>query len=273
MKPELVDITKQLQLKTDGLYKFKAAGYKVVDIDEGSRKVKLYLNSFNNIDSDKDRSIKGCFIKSILERGPASTSNRKIAFLRMHDWNKQIGKWLELSEDNYGLLGVGYLGRSTMGNDALLDYQDGILREQSIGFKYIEGKIKRNETDQCFDVTEYELWEGSGVTFGADSNTIVLDVAKGLDKESYLKTLNNEMNLLIKVLREGKGTDERFYSIEGQLNVIQSKYNSLVNYEPQDVKKCTQCKDKHEPDLTTDAEKQQEKQNSEKKNLLLLNYY
>jgi uncharacterized protein len=268
MKP-IIDITK----RKSNLYNFKSYGVKTLDVDEGSRKVKVYLSAFGNIDSDNDRIIKGAFAKSIKERGPESTSNRQIAYLRMHDWNKQIGKMLELSEDDYGLLAVAQLGKSTIGQDAMYDYQEGIIREHSIGFRYVIDKMKMNDAENCFDVFEVELWEGSAVTFGANSETFVVDVSKGLTKESHLKVLNDEMNLLMKSFREGKGTDDRLYAIEMGLNVIQSKYNTLVTYEPQDVKKCTQCKDKHEPELSTDAEKQQEKLNSEKKNLLLLNSY
>jgi len=237
--------------RISNLYNFKSFGVKLLDVSENDRKVKIYLSAFNIVDSDKDIIMKGAFAKSINERGPASNSNRQIAFLRMHDWTKQIGKFTELKEDDYGLMGVAQLGKSTQGQDALYDYQDGIIREHSIGFKYIADKMKYNEVDNTYIVSEVELWEGSAVTFGANSETFVVDVSKGQNKSSYLKTLNDEMTILLKSLREGKGTDERLYAIEMGLNVIQSKYNKLVTYEPQDVKYCTHCNDKKQP--TKDA--------------------
>jgi HK97 family phage prohead protease len=127
--------------KDSSIYRTKAAS-KVKDIDSGRREVAVYLSIFDNIDSDNDMIKKGAFSKSIQERGPESTGNRKIAYLRHHDWDWQIGKWLTLQEDDKGLFAVGQLGRSTVGNDAFLDYEDGIIREHSIGFQYIADKIR-----------------------------------------------------------------------------------------------------------------------------------
>ena len=124
-------------------YQVKKADLSVKDVDTKTRRVQVMLSAFDNIDSDGDVIRKGAFAKSIMERGAESTSNRKIAFLRHHDWEHQIGKFLELYEDNYGLKFVSQLGRSTKANDALLDYQDEILREHSIGFNYIPDKIDR----------------------------------------------------------------------------------------------------------------------------------
>ena len=92
------------------------------------------------MDSDMDIIRKGAFKKSLRERGVKSKSNRKIAFLRHHDWEKQIGKFIELAEDDYGLYAVAQLGRSTDGENALKDYEDGIIREHSIGFQYVADK-------------------------------------------------------------------------------------------------------------------------------------
>ena len=44
------------------------------------------------------------------------------------------------------------------------------------------------------------------------------------------------MEALLGALRNGKGTDERLETIENQLRVIQMKYNSLINFEPENVK-------------------------------------
>ena len=128
-------------MKDFNLYKVKAAS-DIKDVDSNKRQVAVYLSTFDQIDADNDMIKKGAFAKSISERGPESTSNRKIAFLRHHDWDWQIGKWLSLEEDDKGLFAVGELGRSTKGNDAFLDYEDGIIREHSIGFQYMADKIR-----------------------------------------------------------------------------------------------------------------------------------
>jgi HK97 family phage prohead protease len=245
-------------MKNFNSYESKTVSIKLEDVDEGSRKVVGYLSAFDKLDSDNDIIRSGAFAKSLKERGVESSSNRKIAHLRNHDWEHQIGKFTELYEDNYGLKFVSQLGRSTKANDALLDYQDGILREHSIGFNYIADKIREVEDEKnpngfYYEITEVKLWEGSGVTFGANEFTPVLDVAKAIKDNDYICKLNNELNTIIGAIKNGNGTDERLYNLEMRLKVWQRKYSSLIEHlEPKDMKSFTQD---NEP---SEAEKQEE---------------
>lgn len=243
-------------------YEVKNVALEVKDMDSVGRRVKVAFAAFNNIDSDKDVIRKGAFSKSIQERGPASNSNRQIAHLRYHDWEHQIGKLVSLEETDTHLIATSDLGRSTKGNDAFLDYQDGIIREHSIGFNYVQDKMQlHGEGDQAyFEIKEVVLWEGSAVTFGANSLTPTMDVSKGLTIESkneMLEKIIKDTFALTTALKNGKGTDERLHSIEMGLIVCQQKYNSLVNLEP--VVKTTQIVEpiKHvEPIDVTKASKQ-----------------
>lgn len=219
-------------------YAVKTVDVKITDLDPGSRKVKGYFSSFDTMDADRDVIRQGAFTKSIQERGPASQGNRKIAHLRNHDWDQQIGKLDELFEDGQGLGFVSTLGRSTKGNDALLDYQDEILREHSIGFNYVQDRIKFVE-DSAFhsnghwEVTEVKLWEGSGVTFGSSSLTPVTDVAKGLiDRNFTIKRLNDLTNSLEGALKNGQGTDERLANIEQMFAQLKQLQDSLTSLTP-----------------------------------------
>lgn len=209
----------------------------ITDLDEGSRRVKGYFASFDTLDSDMDVIRKGAFKKSIDERGVNSIGNRKIAHLRNHDWEHQIGKPEELFEDNIGLGFVSKLGRSTKGNDALLDYQDGILREHSIGFNYIQDKIKHVKESTYhpeghFEILEVKLWEGSAVTFGANSLTPVIDVAKGATPEMRFKKLVELSASFYNAIKNGKGTDERLENLEAMFKQIQQLQQSLIEQEP-----------------------------------------
>jgi HK97 family phage prohead protease len=219
-------------------YGVKTVSIKVTDLDEGSRQVKGYFSSFDTIDSDRDVIRKGAFSKSINERGPQSSGNRKIAHLRNHDWEQQIGNPIELFEDSKGLGFVSQMGRSTKGQDAFLDYQDGILREHSIGFNYIPSKMQEVKESPLheqghWEINEVKLWEGSGVTFGANSLTPVIDVAKGLKDNSYtLKKLNELTITLEGALKNGKGTDERLVNIEQMFAQLKQLHNSLELNKP-----------------------------------------
>ena len=224
------------KLKTH--YAVKATPMIVTDIDEGSRKVKGYFSSFDTIDSDMDVIRKGSFTKSLQERGIDSTGNRKIAHLRNHDWEHQIGKLIELSEDSKGLMFVSELGRSTKANDALLDYQDGILREHSIGFNYIKDRIKEIKGDEfgvekAFEITELKLWEGSAVTFGANSLTPVIDVAKSEGNPyAAFEELNKLSEKFFNAIKGGNGTDKRLENIEAMFKQIQQLQQTLILQAP-----------------------------------------
>ncbi len=226
-----------LEDKLNKHYGTKSMILKMEDIDEKNRIVKGYGSAFDVIDSDKDVIRKGAFAKSIQERGVDSSGNRKIAHLRNHDWEHQIGKFLEMEEDEFGLKFVAQLGRSTKGQDALLDYQDGILREHSIGFNYIADKIKLVEDtsfspDGHFEITEVKLWEVSGVTFGANEFTPVIDAAKSGDTEGALKRFNEIEGSFLKAIKRGTGTDERLENLEARFKQLQELRNSLFVLKP-----------------------------------------
>ena len=208
------------------LFQTKNIELSVKDVDTAGRRVKLMLSKFNNIDSDGDVIVKGAFAKSILERGPESTSNRKIKYLRYHDFEHPVGVFKQLEEAADGLIAYGDLGRSTKGNDAFLDYQDGIITEHSIGFQTINDKIEVRE-DGIQILKELILWEGSAVTFGANAETPMMSVSKGNSVE-YLEKLNKKMYGLTNALKNGKGTDERLEVIEMNLRVCQTEYNDVI---------------------------------------------
>lgn len=223
--------------KTITAYSLKGQNTILKDFDANSRKVAVYLSAFDQLDSDNDIIRRGAFSKSIKERGPGSMSNRKIAFLRYHNWEMPIGKFLELSEDEKGLFAVGELGNSTLGADALADYQDGIIKEHSIGFKYVSDKIRwvEDETKAAggyFEVTEVKLWEGSAVTFGANEFTNVVEVAKSEGKETTAQKLSNEIDIVAKAIVNGQGTDERLHNLEMKLKFLNAQLLSLATAEP-----------------------------------------
>ena len=178
--------------KSNKYYNTKSA-QGIKDLDNSKREVAIYLSTFDAMDSDNDVIKKGAFKKSITDRGPGSESNRKIAFLRFHDWTKPIGTFKSLEEDQKGLFAVGKLGNSTIGEDAFNDYKDGIIKEHSIGFQYIKDKTqfiedKSIEGGGFHEVKEVKLWEGSAVTFGANEFTNVVEVKGELRKRQSGRT-------------------------------------------------------------------------------------
>ena len=219
--------------KFNSSYKIKSQALGIKDISLEKREVAMYLSHFGNIDSDADMLVKGCFKKSLQEKGVDANSNRKIAFLRYHDWQMPIGKFTRLEEDDNGLFAVGQLGTSTLGNDALMDYQEEVIREHSIGFKYVQDKIKWIE-DASMDkggyylISEVALWEGSAVTFGANELTPVIQVSKGENKVDVIHDISKELEVIFKSIANGKGSDERLYQLEMKHKFLTSQLQELA---------------------------------------------
>jgi HK97 family phage prohead protease len=224
----------------NNLYSTKGS-FELKDMDNDAREVAFYLSKFDVIDSDFDNIRRGAFKKSIEERGPNSPGNRKIAFLWSHNWDVPIGTFKELSEDENGLFAVAQLSTSTAGSDAMQNYIDGVIREHSIGFQYIKDKMKFIETDETpiggfWDIAEVKLFEGSAVTFGANEYTNVVSVTKTEEKTELVTKITGEMDLIIKALSRGQGTDERLHSLEMNLKYLTGRLALLANVEPFNVK-------------------------------------
>ena len=218
------------------LINVKSTSLEVSDMDFNSRMVSGYLSVFDNIDSHDEIMKKGCYEDSIKSKGPRSTSNRKIAHLFDHDLSQPIGVFTELFEDEKGLKFVSKIGRSRVAEDVFKNYQDGILREHSVGFYYMPEFIKEvSISDNTFyELYKVDLLEGSTVTLGSNSLTRVLTVSKSEDRMKILETINEEMDILTNALNnEGKdilvSSDERLKDIDLQLQILKAKYNELID--------------------------------------------
>ena len=234
-------------------YRNMAGSLVIKDVDTKSGIVAGYFSATGNIDADGDLIEKGAFSKSIQERGADTTSNRKISHLAFHDVRRPVGDIQVLKEDDHGLYFESKMGSHTDGQDALKMYDSGIIREHSIGFQYIGDKTKWMEledgstdipmTEQgkdfvssmagYYQISEVKLWEGSFVTFGANSETPSFGVIKSLaQKKTMLADINERMNLIRKEICNGTYSDSVFSMLDTELAYVQECYSSLVNTEP-----------------------------------------
>jgi len=210
-----------------------------VKADSESGIVEGYFSGFGNIDSDQDRILSGAFSKSIKEHGPDSSSNRKIAHLAYHDTTRPLGVIQELKEDETGLYFRSKMGSHTEGQDFLKMYQEGIIREHSIGFNYIVDKIKQTtERDEegreysVWDISEVKLWEGSAVVFGKNSETPNLSIVKSQeDINKHLEEINERMEVFIKALTDDKLSQKYNNLFTLELMQLKHQYNSLLIFE------------------------------------------
>tara|TARA_R110000751_G_scaffold68819_3_gene139970 strand:- start:883 stop:1692 length:810 start_codon:yes stop_codon:yes gene_type:complete len=235
-------------------YRNMAGSLVIKDVDTKSGIVAGYFSATGNIDADGDLIEKGAFSKSIQERGANTTGNRKISHLAFHDVRRPVGNIEVLKEDDKGLYFESKMGSHTDGQDALKMYDSGIIREHSIGFQYIADKTKWIELEESksadipmtaqgkdfiesmagyYQISEVKLWEGSFVTFGANSETPSFGVIKSLSqKKTMLAEINERMNLIRKEICSGTYSDGVFSMLDTELAYVQECYNSLVNTEP-----------------------------------------
>jgi hypothetical protein len=96
--------------------------------------------------------------------------------------------------------------------------------------KWIEDKTL--PSGGFYDIKEVMLWEGSAVTFGANEFTNVVQVMKSEEKIDFAKKLSSEIDLLVKSLVNGKGTDERLFEIEMKIKYLNQQLVSLAESEP-----------------------------------------
>lgn len=210
------------------MLQFKDNNLLLKDIDLSKRTVTGYFAAFNNVDSDGDIILPGAFKKTLKE------NKERIQHLLQHNITHPIAKIMSLGEDQKGLLFTSLMSESTLGNDTLIQLQEGILREHSIGFS----TIKEQRQDDHNELIELKLWEGSTVTFGANPNTPIVGIKTELEKEAEaLKRLE----VLEKFMKNGTVSDDAFRSIEFQimhiknilsLNIKKPDVNPLIKKEP-----------------------------------------
>lgn len=237
-------------LKQNNFYSVKANGIAnsaIKDVSSSSRVVTGFFNSYNFLDSTGDVLLPGCAKKSIKERGVGSEATAKIKHALNHDLTQLPGKLQVLEERELdGIKGIYFESKmtdTTLGNDTLKNYLEGVYDNHSIGFRYVQmtmiekdahGNSKAWDTlmEQLMNpeaakdlkcmyaVKEIELYEGSTVAFGANSLTPYLGV-KSMNPQALNLALLNKVSLLSKMLKSGGQSDDMMRSFE--LTILQLK--------------------------------------------------
>ena len=114
-------------------YKLFSINSKDVQYSPESRTISGYAAVFGNMDKAHDILLKGCFSKSINERGPQSQANDKIILLWMHDMSEPLGFITELKEDDRGLYFEARIDEIELGDRAIKQLESGTLNQFSIG--------------------------------------------------------------------------------------------------------------------------------------------
>ena len=222
-------------------YSVKYADANIIDVSTSSRIVTGFFNSYNFFDSDKDVLIMGAAKKSIEERGVNSNAVAKIKHALNHDLTTLVGKLQVLEETSKnGITGIYFeskIANTTLGNDTLINYKEGIYDNHSIGFKYNQLSLIESEKNPVawnevvsklvnpdeaekfgylYIVKEINLFEGSTVAFGANSLTPFLGVKSG-SKESMTLALVSKLNQLEYTVKNGMQSEDMLSTFELQI--------------------------------------------------------
>lgn len=208
-----------MQYKTFSIYA------KEVNYDEDSRIISGYAAIFGNKDKADDILIKGCFAKSIQDRGPESSANDKIIMLWMHDMNEPIGRLSVLNEDDKGLYFEAVIDDVPRGNQAVKQLESGTLNQFSIGYQYVWENCEYDSAKDAFIVKEVKLHEISVVSIGCNGETEYLGLKSLEDAERAYEELNGEISSLCSNMSGSK---------QQKVQKIISKAMSLASFRPDD---------------------------------------
>lgn len=193
----------------------KTFSTQIKDVDQKGQ-VLVAANAIGNIDSDNDRSMSGCFNKTIKE------NFKRVKWFLNHNSSQLLGVPIEAKERSAYLQVLGQLNMNKqMSRDIYEDYklyaQYGRTLEHSIG---VEAK-KSKMVDNIREVYEWMWWEYSTLTsFGANSDTPLLDMKSADDLYEEIKWEETRM-------KKGKYSDEKFKEIDLYLSRLRS-----LNAEP-----------------------------------------
>ena len=185
--------------KNPGGLAFKEFSIQSIELKAESRTTCGIAATFGNIDSDRDRLHKGCFARSIAERGPESAAKSKIVLLWQHKRDEPIGKITKLVEKIAGLYFEADLDEGVpRAEQALKQLESGSLNNFSIGFQYNWETMEYNYQDDCYEIFEVKLFEISPVSIPADGNTYYMGLKNNEDFARAQLQLSEQIQEAIK---------------------------------------------------------------------------
>lgn len=165
---------------------FEIKSLQTAKSDKGHQVHKLtaYASVFDRVDYVGDVVKKGAFTETLSNK---RKDGRSIPMLWQHSPDKPIGKWVEWSEDDHGLLMSGELTSGMKyADEAFLALQHGTIDGISIGYEVIDSEVGKHDGDEVLFLKKLELWEASVVTFPAMKDARIVAV-----KQSFREKLSS----------------------------------------------------------------------------------
>jgi len=156
----------------------KTVKFEVKEINEEEGTFTGYAATFSKVpDSYGDIIDKGAFSKTLKEHG------KRVKILWNHNTMEPIGKPIEMSEDENGLLVKGKLSLGVQrAREVLSLMKDDVINEMSIGYDTITEKFDDAIGSKVRHLKEVKLWDVSPVTFAANPEATISGIKSELDK-------------------------------------------------------------------------------------------
>jgi len=156
----------------------KTVKFEVKEVNEEEGTFTGYAATFSKSpDSYGDIIDKGAFSKTLKEHG------KRVKILWNHNTMEPIGKPIEMSEDENGLLVRGKLSLGVQrAREVLSLMKDDVINEMSIGYDTITEKFDDAIGSKVRHLKEVKLWDVSPVTFAANPEATISGIKSELDK-------------------------------------------------------------------------------------------
>lgn len=184
------------------------------------RLIKQYFCIFGIPDDNGTVPVKGCFSKSLQERGPGSAGNYKILVLNQHDQKDPMCIPIVLRENEIGLYGEYEPDPIPSGDRLVIQVRKKTINQGSYGFNYVWDKMEYIEDTGLILMKEVDLFEVSPVSIGSQTETFVVRSSDGTYSDS---TLEEDTSSIIKRM-------DRKYRLE--LRQIIDRQISLAKLQP-----------------------------------------
>jgi len=253
------------QSRLNEYYPVKDSGkVSVKDVDLSKRTVLGILNTSYFIDSQFEMVIPNAAKKTLKENGTGKSGEPKVKWQTDHSLKvaDAVGRFDVLEERKIDgkdcLYFEGYIPESEKGDTHLTNYQTGVYDQHSIGFQRVNYTVAEKDSKDAewrknwekyyplalnpeaaddngyfFILSEYKLFEGSVVSFGANKLTSYLGV-KSTKQETYIFDLFNRLDFLEKLRKNQKGFELEILQLKQILTeFIKPQKSTLCKMKPQ----------------------------------------
>ena len=224
---------------------YKGTQFPAKDLDMGKRTAVIAYATYNSLDRDGDIASKGMFTKSWNE------AFGDIKFYKNHNSDILLGGVERFWEDDNHAYALVKMSKGRDGEDALIQMDEGFLKDASYGFDPIKVAPIQNKGRKFL---EAKLWEISLLTkWPAHPSSGVIEVnktAQDIKQDIELKELCERIMKMESFCRNSKASDETIKEILVELEEAKaflSKYDTAPTQDDDD---------QNEPDASGNNEKE-----------------